>query len=55
MILTFGLGSPGGAPPAAATATASAEVRWPDGATSAYQGIVPGRTSILRQGEPSPR
>jgi hypothetical protein len=60
MILTFGLGSPAAASPAAggaatAGATASAEVRWPDGATSTYQGIVPGRTSILRQGEPPPR
>ena len=63
MVLTFGLGSGGssaGAPGQAAAAAgtpggASAEVRWPDGTTSTYQGIVPGRTSLLKQGEPSPR
>jgi hypothetical protein len=47
--LTFGLGSPAGG------ATATVEVRWPDGTASSFQGVAPGRLTILRQGEPAPR
>ena len=49
MVLTFGLGAP--APPAG---TATAEVRWPDGTISTYQGVAANRTSTLQQGETAP-
>jgi hypothetical protein len=48
MVLTFGLGP---TPDAAVTA----EVRWPDGTTSRYEGLGPGRTLTLKQGENTPR
>jgi hypothetical protein len=48
MVLTFGLG------PAAAGAL-TAEVRWPDGTTARFDGLVPGRTLTLKQGEKAPR
>jgi hypothetical protein len=49
MALTFGLGA------AVSGGTAAAEVRWPDGSTSTYEGIAPGRLSTLQQGESAPR
>jgi len=48
MVLTFGLG------PAAAGAL-TADVRWPDGTSSRFEGLVPGRTLTLTQGEKAPR
>jgi hypothetical protein len=45
MVLTFGLGS------TAAPGAITAEVRWPDGTTSRYEGLAAGRMLTLKQGE----
>ncbi|HET8945618.1 MAG TPA: CRTAC1 family protein [Candidatus Polarisedimenticolia bacterium] len=60
MVLTFGLGSTpgaaaGGSGAGAAPGAVTAEVRWPDGTTSRYEGLAAGRTLTLTQGEKTPR